>query len=178
MLGVCYLVSSRSARRLGRYLLIPRPILYQFGLSDAGLYLGQMFTVALELMFYAVAPFIVLQKLPWLLGAFALTAVYTGITWWLHLETRAWQYELFPGTLLYFLAGGLAYRLYLYVAQWWLAPWIGYSGLPLIVLVGCLTPSARAVIWTNEASVFAYYALCAVLIPFLSSPRRPAAGIA
>lgn len=182
VLALCYLLLPDQPIGWSDVLLIPRPLLWQFGLTYQGLYLGQMFTMALELMFYPIAPFIVLRRLPLLVLAFAVTVIYTAATWWLGAETRSWQYEFFPGTLLYFFAGALAYRLYLKAVKWEVAPLLGYAALPLIVTVGWFSRS-RMVIWTDNKDVFAFYAFTALAIPFLfiaskrcrlgSTHRRP-----
>ena len=137
------------------FVLIPQGFLHLEGVTEGNLYLGQMYTVTLELGFYAIAPLIVLKSLPWLLGAFAAAAVYTAATWWAGLNIASWQYNALPGMLLYFFAGALAYRLDLMAAKWRFAPLVGYLALPLIVWCGRLTPSAHSVIWTNNFKVFA-----------------------
>jgi peptidoglycan/LPS O-acetylase OafA/YrhL len=133
--------------------------------DTAGLYLGQMYTVALEMMFYAIAPFIVLRKWP-VVVLFVLSVVYTCVAWWFELPREAWQYLFFPATLPFFLGGVLAYRLYLIVAKWKLAPFLGYAALPVGYVAAMLSPS-RHVIWTDNAAVFAFYVFAALAIPFL-----------
>lgn len=172
----CRLFWPNQPVALSDIFLIPQPFLGQFRLTENGLYLGQMYTVALELMFYAIAPFIVLRRLRWLILAFAATAIYTAGAWlaiWkagLPLQgdvASSWEYQFFPGTLLYFFAGALVYRFYLLVAKWRWSRLVGPLALPLLVAVGWLTPSAHRDVWTNNFSVFAFYALVGGLIPFL-----------
>lgn len=138
--------------------------------SANNLVLGQMYTVALELMFYAIAPFIVRRRLPVLIGLFVIAASYHGAVWYADIPERMqrfWQYDFFPGTLIYFLAGVLAYRFYTVAKQWDYSPWIGYAALPVFIVAGRLSPSATIGLWTNTVSIYAFYALCAAMIPFL-----------
>jgi peptidoglycan/LPS O-acetylase OafA/YrhL len=167
VLTICFMLLPNHPFNLRDFLLVPGPLLYQFGLGENDLYLGQMFTVALELMFYVVAPFIVLQRLSWPLLAFAGAALYSAGVWITGADTDAWEYQFFLGVLLYFFAGVLAYRLYLLAAKWSSSHVVGFLALPVIIGVGWLTPSGHRAIWTNNFGVFAYYAMVAVLIPFL-----------
>ncbi len=112
-------------------------ILHPYGGGD--LLLGQMYTVALEIMFYAIAPLIVPRSLSDIWALFLLGAVLNVGFWYFQAETGAWQYNLFPSILMYFLAGVLSYRLYTAVSKWRSAALIGYGALALIVLCGWLS---------------------------------------
>jgi peptidoglycan/LPS O-acetylase OafA/YrhL len=175
VLGLCYLFAlnpGAPARSIWEILndvfIVPRAfwetITGTVG-GGGGLYLGQMYTVALEMMFYAIAPFIVLRKWP-VIVLFALSAAYTRVAWWYELPRDPWQYQFFPATLPYFLGGVLAYRLYLIVAKWRVAPFLGYAALPLGYVAAMISPS-RDQIWTDNGAVFAFYAFAALAVPFL-----------
>jgi hypothetical protein len=100
--------------------------------------LGQMYTVAFELMFYAVAPFIVRRRLPVLITLFALAAAYHAFIWYIGAPQRTWHYDFFPGSMLYFLTGILAYRVYTVARTWNYPAWLGYGVLPLLIVGGRL----------------------------------------
>ncbi len=136
------------------------------------LFLGQMYTVALEIIFYALAPLIVLRSLSDVWALFLLGAVANIGFWYSHADAGTWQYDFFPSILMYFLAGVLSYRLYTAVAKWRSAALIGYGVLPLIVLCGWLSPSAHKLIWVDDLRVFAFYAVCATAIPFLFAASK------
>ncbi len=141
--------------------------------ADSGhLHLGQMYTVALEIMFYAVAPFILFRSTRLLVGLFLTTAALNGGLWVSGVDPVAWQYEFFPAVLMYFLVGALTYRFYLLVKNWPPATLIGYAALPLLVLFGVLSRSARAVMWTNHISIYVFYLQCAASIPFIFVASR------
>jgi peptidoglycan/LPS O-acetylase OafA/YrhL len=136
------------------------------------LHLGQMYTVALEIMFYAVAPFILFRSTRLLAGLLLATAALNGGLWLSGVEPVAWQYDFFPAVLMYFLLGALTYRFYLFVKDWPPAELIGYAALPLLITFGVLSRSARAVMWTNHISIYLFYAQCAASIPFIFIASR------
>ncbi len=156
-------------------LLFPQGLWANLTLTPAasgGLHLAQMFTVALEIMFYALAPFILFRGTRVLAGLFGATAALNGALWILGVDPVAWQYEFFPSTLMYFLTGALVYRFYLVVKDWPPSALIGYVALPLLVLFGVLSRSARAVLWTNHISIYVFYLQCAASIPFIFVASR------
>jgi peptidoglycan/LPS O-acetylase OafA/YrhL len=73
----------------------------------------QAWTVALELMFYAVAPFLVRRRW-WILAAVAAASVAlrVGLMAGLDLRNDPWTYRFFPTELALFLAGSLAFHAY------------------------------------------------------------------
>ena len=79
-------------------LLFPQGLWANLTLTPAasgGLHLAQMFTVALEIMFYALAPFILFRGTRVLAGLFGATAALNGALWILGVDPVAWQYEFF-----------------------------------------------------------------------------------
>ncbi len=158
---------------INQLLIFPQTLWATITLEPYGngyLFLGQMYTVALEMMFYAIAPLIVLRRLPIIWTVFLLSAALNAAFWYQENKgeaLRTWQYDFFPSILMYFFAGVISYRFYVVAAKLRYSKWVGYGALPLIIICGWLSPSARAIIWINDYRVFAFYALCAAAIPFL-----------
>ena len=87
---------------LNNLLLFPHALWAQLALTPGDsneLYFGQMLTVALEMMFYAIAPLIVLRV--WYIQAlaFAAAAALNGVLWWNGADAEAWQYQFFPSRI-------------------------------------------------------------------------------
>jgi peptidoglycan/LPS O-acetylase OafA/YrhL len=77
----------------------------------------QSWTIGLELLFYALAPFIVRRSI-WLIGLFcALSLAFRLILIVLGFSGEPWNRTLFPSELIYFLLGVLGYRLYLAIPR-------------------------------------------------------------
>lgn len=73
----------------------------------------QGWTIGLELLFYAVAPFIVRRSI-WLIGSLCLVSLAFRLALIaLGFSGEPWNRTLFPSELIYFLLGVLGYRLYL-----------------------------------------------------------------
>jgi peptidoglycan/LPS O-acetylase OafA/YrhL len=143
----------------------------QYLSSQSPLVFGQMYTIGLEVMFYAIAPFIVVRGIGALL-------VWTILAISVHfglgaagLPERPWQYEFFPGILVFFLLGSLSYRLLLIVRDWHYPRWTGYLALP-IFFTYCPWPDKHIV--TSDFGIDGLYVLTALLIPFLFEASRAA----
>lgn len=80
------------------------------------LFLGQAWTLSLELMFYLIAPFIV-RKNYTIICLFILCALGINLFsfYGLGLENDPWTYRFFPTELVFFLFGALSYHLYIYL---------------------------------------------------------------
>ena len=139
--------------------------------SQNGLVFGQMYTIGLEVMFYAIAPFIVMRGTGSLLiwTMFAISVHFgLGLA---GLPQRPWQYEFFPAILIFFLLGCLSYRLLLIIRDWRYPRWLGYLAVP-IFFAYCPWPNKHAI--TAAFGVDGLYLLTAVLIPFLFEASRAA----
>lgn len=130
---------------------------------------GQMYTVGLEVMFYAIAPFIVMRGIRVLLVWSILAIGVHFALGFAGLSPRPWQYEFFPGIMVFFLLGSLSYRILLIIRDWQYPRWIGYLALP-IFFAYCPWPDKHAV--TAEFAIDGLYVLAAVLIPFLFEACR------
>ena len=88
------------------------PMLYKF------LFVPQAWTIAIELMFYLIVPFLARRKtgiiLVFMLCSFLLRVI---LVLGFDLSGDPWNYRFFPTELLFFLAGIIAYRMYKYYMQ-------------------------------------------------------------
>jgi len=136
--------------------------------TDANfLILVQMLTVGLELMFYAVAPFLVTRSIKALVILFLLCVGFYFSPIFFGFSLRL-QYEYFPCILMFFMLGALSYRLYKIVKPlkfnlrwvWFLLPFfISYYLYFYHVL--CSDQ------WSNSAVILCFYVFVAIAIPFL-----------
>ena len=169
--------TGRLLTILNQVLIFPGVVWQNVTLRPDGdantLVFGQLYTVGLEMMFYAVAPFLVTRR-PKVLAA--LLAVALGAHFALRLAgpPRPWQYEFFPGILAFFLLGSVSYHLLRAVRSWACPAWIGYLGLPLVVLYCMLAHRALTRGFTNEGKVWLLYALITLIVPFLFQATRRA----
>lgn len=67
-------------------------------------------SLSLELMFYALAPWILRLRTRWIFGIFCLSLLVRVGLWNAGLRVDPWSYRFFPNELSMFLAGALAYR--------------------------------------------------------------------
>ena len=75
----------------------------------------QAWSLSLELMFYAIAPFIIRRKLTIVLPIMAVLFVLRIILYKHGLNYDPWTYRFFPTELFFFLSGNVVYRIYKYV---------------------------------------------------------------
>lgn len=128
------------------------------------LFVPQAWSIALELVFYLLAPFILRRRSSWLLGALLISAALRiSLHKGLGLNFDPWTYRFFPNELGLFVLGGLSYRLYEGLRSWspphglsmliissYVAMTVCYQWLPGgIALKGC------------------YYGLTTLSLPFL-----------
>ncbi len=68
-------------------------------------------SLSLELMFYALAPWILRWRTRWIVALMSLSIALRGTLWFSGLRADPWSYRFFPNELSLFLAGALAYRI-------------------------------------------------------------------
>ncbi|HLP30290.1 MAG TPA: acyltransferase [Geothrix sp.] len=131
----------------------------------------QAWSIELELLFYALAPWIVRRPLPVVLGVLgasfaARLACYTVFG----LRTDPWTYRFFPNELGMFLLGAVAYALYR-------SPWRARAaeGLWIWGLFACFFAFTLAfpfIPLRGQLKAWPYFALATLTIPFLFAETR------
>jgi peptidoglycan/LPS O-acetylase OafA/YrhL len=127
------------------------------------LMIGWYYMVGLEMIFYALAPFFVRWKLPNLILLFVGCGILHFVPPALGLPERPWQYEFFPSTSVFFVAGVLSYRVYLAIKDT-ANRCVGWILLPGIIAYGALHESSS---YTNDLAPIVMYLALTLLIPFL-----------
>ena len=137
------------------------------------LFFGQLYTVGLELIFYVFAPFIVARRLIVLLALTIAAAIFHGGLHFVDLPARPWQYEFFPGVLVFFLMGCLSYRLLPFVRAWRLPPALGFLALPILIIYCAAIPKGEDA-FTNSPDALGLYLLTMLALPFLFEASKNA----
>lgn len=141
---------------------------------------GQMYTVGLEIMFYAIAPFFILLNGRVFIAVLLVAAIVHFAPQWdiirlvpfsLNLKWRPWQYEFFPSILVFFLLGRAGYILsqkdFSKLIPTWLAlERSGWFAL-LIIFVLCTLFNVDLRGYTNTWQTWFFYISLALLIPWL-----------
>lgn len=117
--------------------------------------LGPVWSVAAELTFYAMAPF-VLRSLPWTLCLFIASLTIRTVLHFVYGSQLAWTYFFFPSTLWCFLAGDLARRMF----DAWLRDYRWVGPIMFAVAVVSLRLGGWTVPWLMVLST-------AMVLPFL-----------
>jgi peptidoglycan/LPS O-acetylase OafA/YrhL len=127
-------------------------------------------TIALELMFYAIAPFLVRRRVAVLLAIFITTQAVRFLCYRAGLYNSALDYRFFPFEMALFVLGILSYRLYQQIAYLMndRSAVVATAALAICVLV---YPHSRYLL----AHQYQYYLFVALALPFLFSftRRRP-----
>lgn len=167
-----------AAAYASNVLLFPAPIAaamdgFTYSSPWSQLALGQMYTVGMELIFYALAPWIVKQSDRTFAGILALFVASHFAPLWMGLPPRPWQYEFVPSVVVFFLLGVAAYRwIHCRIAgtaatragRW------GWLALPGFIGLQCVL-GVRGQQFNSVSSGF-FYAYLALLIPILFSASQ------
>ncbi len=132
--------------------------------------LGVIYTVGIEMIFYAIAPLFVLRSAAVLVIFFLVSIILHFTPAFLGLPSRAWQYEFFPGTLMFFLGGVLSYRLYRAIVAHrsiLMARHLYIFCLGAIQVYCLVFSSYIHNEYTNRPSVLFFYVMIGLLIPLL-----------
>ncbi|MFN0125674.1 MAG: acyltransferase family protein [Verrucomicrobiales bacterium] len=131
----------------------------------------QAWTIELELLFYALAPWLVRRPLPVVLGVMGVSLGVRAACYFVFgLRHDPWTYRFFPNELALFLLGTVAYRIYR-------SPWRARAaeGLwiwPLFFLFFLLTLAFPFIPVPGQIKAWPYYALATFTIPFLFAESK------
>jgi peptidoglycan/LPS O-acetylase OafA/YrhL len=131
------------------------------------MFAGHMYTVALELLFYAIAPALMLLRGWRLAGAFAAALAVHFAPHFMGLPSRPYQYDVFPMVLALFLCGWIAFALYVRLRNVAYPRRLGWLGL---VAVGVYCYACREpMTWdmTNRVEPWGLYVMLIGVVPLL-----------
>jgi peptidoglycan/LPS O-acetylase OafA/YrhL len=137
---------------------------------------GQAWSLSTEFFFYLMAPFVV--RSVWrTAAALALFASLRMVLLWTLGWTWEWGYWFFPGAMLFFLMGSLAYHLHRLLAV--KADWIGWAALVAfsVLLVwqvaaqGILLPAGPGAS-IDGGAFWIFYAVFAAAVPFVFNSTK------
>ncbi len=72
-------------------------------------------SVSLEFSFYIIAPYVLRKKSGWVHFLFLMSLLSNVVTNYYGLNRENWRFRFFPSTLVFFLTGYYAYRIYVYI---------------------------------------------------------------
>ena len=124
----------------------------------------QAWSLAIELMFYFIAPFIVRFKI-WLLSVLMVASIggaYILIAF--GLREDPWSYRFFPTQIGFFVLGILAYKAYVYLKTRPLSVWVT-GGVSLVMVF--FTGAYQYIPIPEEYKKLAYYVALACSLPFM-----------
>lgn len=130
-------------------------------------------SISLELVFYALAPWLVRWSSRALVCVVVASLCLRGLFWWAGLPADPWSYRFFPADICFFVAGLLSYRLY--AAIRWRAPANQLIGIALIAALFAFQPLAD---WLGGAGLepdiarWGFYAFAVVGMPALFAASK------
>lgn len=147
-------------------------------LSQSGLthplvrFVGPAWSLAIELQFYLIAPFIVTRSLRFsLLLLLCTLAIRFSL---LGADYDPWRYYFAPAVWCFFLMGHLSHRLSV------LVPCIANRRLGVASIAAMLLSAALARVWATEdidgAALWAFYILFAISVPFIFEMTKNSKG--
>lgn len=138
------------------YALTNSPKAYEF------LLVPQAWTIALELMFYLIAPFIARKSVSFIIVLLILTASVKVLLMKVGLTNDPWSYRFFPAEMMYFLLGILSYKTLAYYRK---------INLPKNLLLGVLITTISFVIFYMHLHyyirIYLYFVGLAIAIPLI-----------
>jgi peptidoglycan/LPS O-acetylase OafA/YrhL len=124
----------------------------------------QAWSIAFELMFYALAPFLVMRSTPFLvaLASASLALRWAGTTYLTDVSYYLWPRRVFPAELCFFLFGFIAFRFRDVATK--VPPWVGYAVAALLVAFIANHSALRINKQLNWALVFAAVTIAVPLL--------------
>lgn len=142
------------------------------GVADH-LFLGQTYTIGMELAFYLATPLLVIcagrtLALVWVISFAALLVPH-----WLRLPEDPWQYEFIPTIFVFFVTGACSYRLMRALNAAWLPNQAVAAFFAVALAAYCYwVDDAHVQEWISRPAIFGLYLLVALAIPFLFRATR------
>jgi peptidoglycan/LPS O-acetylase OafA/YrhL len=132
------------------------PALYSF------LFVPQAWTIAIELTFYLIAPFILRKKLPVIIVIIIFSAVLKIYLWQKGYNYDPWTYRFFPLEIMYFMFGNVSYRLYQRLKVKKINISLAFTSLVLMVISTVLYYNYQFVIKT-----YIYFIVFILFLPYI-----------
>jgi peptidoglycan/LPS O-acetylase OafA/YrhL len=128
------------------------------------LFVPQAWTIAIELTFYLIAPFLVRRSALVLISLIVASLVVRFATYSSGYNIDPWTYRFFPFELGFFLAGAVGYKVFNLIrnSQW--ADMVGKAGCAVVILA---TVFFSYVPGPFPLKQWIYYALFACAVPFI-----------
>jgi len=133
------------------------PPLYRF------LFIEQAWTIALEMTFYLLAPFLIKQKTKWLMLLIGLSFGLRIILYKIGLNNDPWTYRFFPLELGMFLLGVMGYRAYGWLKNRIIPKWFLMGVYGVVIWATFIYP----LIQRDGSKMWGYYLLVAIALPFI-----------
>lgn len=137
--------------------------------------LGQAWTLSLELMFYALAPYVLRRSNMILMRlCLASTLFRLFLQWQLSLSGDPWSYRFFPSELSFFLLGAIGYKLLVHDSRkgYWNVRWLQYSVIVSLVIASVVVNRAGflGAYWINPGFFVMWVVL--VFLPILFTATK------
>ncbi len=130
------------------------------------LFVPQIWTLGVEVMFYLIAPLLV-RRAWWI----QLIIVFLSLDfrWYVYTEKfwtwDPWSYRFFPFEVALFMSGSLAYQVYTWIRKKTISPWILRACWIIIPILIFYYPYATWIVETKRRWLF--YAVVFILIPYV-----------
>ncbi len=124
----------------------------------------QAWSLSLELMFYAIAPFLVKKDLRFILVIMILSFILRLFIYKNGLYYDPWTYRFFPIELFFFLLGNISYRIYKYIKEIKFPKEFGMDMLIFILLLLFLFNFISVKYYIKQ---YAFYLFFTLAIPFI-----------
>ncbi len=142
------------------------PLLYNF------LFIPQAWTLSIELVFYAIAPFLIKKKTGILILIALLSIALRGWIYSKGLHQEPWTNRFLPTELVFFIVGIFSYRCLPFIEKLKSKKYFLLSFYILLVAYTILYPLLKIKQLWFDPSQFLYFALLFISIPFIFSLTR------
>lgn len=165
MIGSDWMFFTGVNRTTGRLELTQTGLDYK-PMTSHMLFVPQIWTLGIEVMFYLIAPFLVRRNWKLQLGIVIASLLfrflmYAGKSW----SWDPWTYRFFPYEIALFMAGSLAYQLYTVIREKDISAWLLRAAWVIIPVLIFYYPHAT---WVAESGrCWIFYTIVFLCIPFV-----------